>query len=91
MPPDRLLEPWLPFLTEIDRRATSRVDLVCIGGFAVTVAYGAPRTTADLDVLWTAHDPSATAALAPAQSDLRSSLLKKPLDPGALTAPPKFR
>lgn len=66
MPPDRLPEPWLSLLAEIDRRANKRIDLVCIGGFAVTVAYGAPRTTADLDVLWTVHDPSATAALAEA-------------------------
>lgn len=63
MPPDRLPEPWRSLLSEIDRRATNRIDLVCIGGFAVTVAYGAPRTTADLDVLWTIHDPAATAVL----------------------------
>ncbi len=41
--------------------------MVCIGGFAVTVAYGAPRTTADLDVLWTIHNPTATATLALAE------------------------
>lgn len=64
MLPDRLPEPWRALLAEIDSRAAGGIDLVCIGGFAVTVAYGAPRTTADLDVLWTIHDPAATAALA---------------------------
>ncbi|MGH9487014.1 MAG: DUF6036 family nucleotidyltransferase [Terriglobales bacterium] len=67
MPPELLPEPWLSLLGEIERRADSNIDLVCIGGFAVTVAYGAPRTTADLDVLWTIHNPTATATLALAE------------------------
>lgn len=67
MPPDQLAEPWRSLLSEIDRRAARRIDLICFGGFAVTVAYGAPRTTADLDVLWTIHDPAATAVLELAQ------------------------
>ena len=58
MPIDRLPEPWLSFLGELDRRTSSRMELQCIGGFALTVAYGAPRTTADLDVLWAVHQPS---------------------------------
>ncbi|MGH9473141.1 MAG: DUF6036 family nucleotidyltransferase [Terriglobales bacterium] len=60
-------EPWLSLLGEIERCTDSNIDLVCIGGFAVTVAYGAPRTTADLDVLWTIHSPTATATLALAE------------------------
>ena len=67
MLPDRLPEPWRALIAEIDSCVTVGIDLVCIGGFAVTVAYGAPRTTADLDVLWTIHDPAATAALALAE------------------------
>lgn len=67
MPPDRLPEPWRSFLREIDRRASHGIGLVCIGGFAVTIAYGAPRTTVDLDVLWTIGDREATATLALAE------------------------
>ena len=63
MPPDLPPEPWLSLLREIDRRANTAVDLVCIGGFVMTIAYGAPRMTADLDVLWTARDPAAAATL----------------------------
>lgn len=47
MLPDRLPEPWRALIAEIDSCVTVGIDLVCIGGFAVTVAYGAPRTTAD--------------------------------------------
>lgn len=64
MPPDRPPEPWLSLLREIDNRASGAIDLMCIGGFAMTVAYGAPRTTADLDVLEAVRDPAANATLA---------------------------
>lgn len=41
--------PWKKFLEEIDGLLPERVELHCIGGFAVVVAYGLPRSTNDLD------------------------------------------
>ncbi|HUX66234.1 MAG TPA: DUF6036 family nucleotidyltransferase [Terriglobales bacterium] len=41
--------------------------MYCVGGFAVTVVYGAARTTADLDVLWTTHNVGASATLSLAE------------------------
>jgi len=67
MSPEPLPEPWLSLLREVDCGAATNIDLICIGGFAVTIAYAAPRTTADLDVLWTIHNPVATATLARAE------------------------
>jgi len=44
-------EPWHSFLSELDREATEETRLDCLGGFVVTLHYGLPRATADLDVL----------------------------------------
>ena len=44
-------EPWHSFLFELDREATGETRLDCMGGFVVTLLYGLPRATADLDVL----------------------------------------
>jgi hypothetical protein len=44
-------EPWNSFLTELDREATEETRLDCMGGFVVTLLYGLPRSTSDLDVL----------------------------------------
>jgi len=44
-------EPWHSFLLELDREATGETRLDCMGGFVVTLLYGLPRATADLDVL----------------------------------------
>jgi len=51
IPRDAIPEPWLSFLNELDRIATSTVRLDCIGGFVVTMLYGLNRPTADVDVL----------------------------------------
>lgn len=52
MPPnDRLPEPWLSFLQELDALAAETVRMDCIGGFVVTMLYSLIRTTADVDVL----------------------------------------
>lgn len=89
MPAERLLEPWHSLLGAIDGQTKSRIVLVCIGGFAVTVAYGAPRTTADLDVLWTINDPNAEAAITLAE---RGGELHKRygvyIDPVSIATPP---
>lgn len=44
-------EPWHSFLGELDREATEETRLDCMGGFVMTLLYGLPRATADLDVL----------------------------------------
>jgi len=44
-------EPWHAFLSELDREATEETCLDCMGGFVVTLLYGLPRATADLDVV----------------------------------------
>jgi hypothetical protein len=46
-----LKEPWRSFLTDVDARVTHDVQLHCCGGSVVTMRYGVPRTTADLDAL----------------------------------------
>lgn len=52
-------EPWHSFLLELDREATGETRLDCMGGFVVTLLYGLPRATADLDVLLIAPGSSA--------------------------------
>ncbi len=44
-----LISPWRAFLTELDLLLSERVQLHCIGGFALVAAYGLPRSTNDLD------------------------------------------
>jgi hypothetical protein len=44
-------EPWRSFLLDVDERQTEDVELQCLGGFVVTVLYGLPRPTADVDVI----------------------------------------
>ena len=44
-------EPWLKFLSELDVAAVTPIDFHCLGGFVVTLRYGAKRTTSDVDVL----------------------------------------
>ncbi|MEP6960438.1 MAG: DUF6036 family nucleotidyltransferase [Acidobacteriota bacterium] len=51
MRPEKPVEPWLSFLSEIDAQLDEPVDLHCIGGFVVSQHYGFGRETADLDVL----------------------------------------
>lgn len=44
-------EPWRSFFHDLNERLTARVDLHCIGGFAVSMRYGLARPTGDVDVL----------------------------------------
>jgi len=44
-------EPWVSFLTQVDRRLGENVELHCLGGFVVTTLYGLARSTADVDAL----------------------------------------
>lgn len=44
-------EPWLSFLKEIDGSIGSEVSFHCFGGFAISLLFGLPRETSDVDVL----------------------------------------
>lgn len=44
-------EPWYSFLKEIDRHVNDETRVHCLGGFVVTVIYGAERSTIDIDAL----------------------------------------
>jgi uncharacterized nucleotidyltransferase DUF6036 len=44
-----LPSPWKDFLGEIDKALEKRLELHCIGGFALVFYYGIPRTTGDID------------------------------------------
>lgn len=41
----------MSFLSELDAAAVEPIDFHCLGGFVVSLAYGANRTTSDVDVL----------------------------------------
>ena len=41
--------PWNTFLAELDARLPESITLHCIGGFVVSVLYGLPRPTGDID------------------------------------------
>lgn len=43
--------PWPSFLAEIDQALTAPVELHCLGGFVLTLLYGVPRSTSDLDYI----------------------------------------
>ena len=49
-------QPWRSFLRELDDQITESVDLHCLGGFVVSVCYGLPRPTSDVDVFETVPD-----------------------------------
>jgi hypothetical protein len=51
MRPSEVLEPWGSFLSDLDAELSDETHLTCVGGFAVTVQYGFPRPTSDIDVL----------------------------------------
>lgn len=45
----KLLPPWKEFLAELDAMLSEPLIVHCIGGFVVTVVYGLPRQTGDID------------------------------------------
>lgn len=51
MPHSKVPEPWHSFLTELDDALSESVELHCIGGFVITLLYGLPRSTGDVDIL----------------------------------------
>jgi hypothetical protein len=50
-------EPWNRFLWELDKQLTENVELICLGAFALSVIYGLPRPTSDVDVISIAPPP----------------------------------
>lgn len=50
MPPE-IPTPWDAFLADLDDKLAEPVDLVCIGGFVISLMYGLSRPTSDVDVL----------------------------------------
>ncbi len=48
-----LPSPWLEFLTSVDTALPESLELHCVGGFVVSLFYGLPRPTGDIDY-WTA-------------------------------------
>ncbi|MFQ5720158.1 MAG: DUF6036 family nucleotidyltransferase [Acidobacteriota bacterium] len=49
--PNRVEEPWLSFLREVDRTLREPVEVHCLGGFVLAVMWGLPRPTGDIDVI----------------------------------------
>lgn len=49
--PNRLPEPWLSFLREVDQALEAVVELHCLGGFVLSVLEGLPRPTGDVDFI----------------------------------------
>src|SRR6266852_8365280 len=41
--------PWSAFLDELDQAISEPIELHCIGGFVVSLLYGLPRPTGDVD------------------------------------------
>ena len=50
MPPE-IPQPWRAFLSDLDARLMEAVELVCGGGFVMSLQYGLARPTADVDVV----------------------------------------
>lgn len=51
MPTKEIPEPWLSFLKEIDESLDTEISFHCFGGFAITMLFGLPRETSDVDVV----------------------------------------
>ena len=54
----KLPSPWDRFLQELDGLLREAVHVHCIGGFVVSLFYGLPRLTADIDYLALVPDAS---------------------------------
>ena len=51
--------PWGQFLVEVNQSFSSPIEIHCSGGFVLTVLYGIPRTTSDLDYISTVPNSAA--------------------------------
>jgi hypothetical protein len=46
-----LSPPWGEFLDELDEALSEPIELHCIGGFVISLLYGLPRPTGDVDYI----------------------------------------
>ena len=44
-------EPWLSFLRDVDSALSRPVEVHCLGGFVLSVLWGLPRPTGDVDFI----------------------------------------
>lgn len=49
--PARVPEPWLSFLRDLDQALQEGVEVHCLGGFVLSVLWGLPRPTGDIDFI----------------------------------------
>ena len=85
-----LPEPWLSFLFELDAKAGEPIDFHCLGGFVVTLAYGANRTTSDVDVLMFVPKTGASVLVDLGQKEsVLHKRYKVYLDPVNVATPPE--
>ena len=49
-------EPWNRFLLDLDGAVSGSADAVALGGFVMSVQYGMPRPTGDIDLLFVSSD-----------------------------------
>jgi len=49
--PTTIPEPWLSFLRDVGRALGQPVEVHCLGGFVLTVLWGLPRPTGDVDFI----------------------------------------
>ena len=49
--PDRIPEPWLSFLRDLDQALMETIEVHCLGGFVLSVCWGLPRPTGDIDFI----------------------------------------
>ena len=49
--PTNVPEPWLSFLRDVGRTLEQSIEVHCLGGFVLTVLWGLPRPTGDVDFI----------------------------------------
>ena len=47
----KIQDPWLSFLRDVDRALLETVEIHCLGGFVLSVLWGLPRPTGDVDFI----------------------------------------
>lgn len=55
MPPE-IPRPWNEFLRDLDHAVSAPAEAVALGGFVMSVQYGMPRATGDIDLLFVSSD-----------------------------------
>ena len=47
----KIKEPWLSFLSEVDRSLDGTIEVHCLGGFVLAILWALPRPTGDIDFI----------------------------------------